>query len=864
MKKNLRKSIIFVLFCGVMLSTAMFIGCNNPLYVEPKVTFVTQEINYLAGEGIDCFNFIERQEGVTYSFKVKKVESSREEPVSGRTYFAKSSGEYILICTATAGKKTETKSTEFTVYDTKPFLLVKGTSTIPYSALWTKEDCVPLDKIFTASDSNVEYTIDSVTVYKNPYVYNYYISGKQYIDGMEKDIVEYDLTKPSNDGFFDGEYISFMYEGYYEFVLTATNAGGSVTQKFVANVKENVKLYSELPNVHISYDYYTDEFACWDVVEGATNYRVKVDYENVYTDETNSKIENGKVYFDVKSYLSSEYAFFQSFDLVVLPLDEQGKNITYGGKVAKITCKNVSVAPEEQKYATFGLNSTVEYDNDKEIATVNVLGQRAKGLGATKISETDNGYVAWKGDFGIGNYVSFTFKGNNIPNVCLFADEINGDMSYKGGEGLIIVSGLNGLYKSGGHYNTIYSDSLIVFGPNRINGGTNPTGTIWDSYLTRLTGSRFEKFTQAFLSNDTTGTEYKYVVGTFSQGDYVYLDLRLYEVTNGNETIIHNQHVATNIHKSQLSGGNIIAFAPLKENAANSSFTFGTPYKDTPIPMSNRDESVVSSGATFNGDGSVTLDGMGLDGFDGQAHIYALSRLSSSYIAWEGNYGVGNYVEFEFTGNNMPNIMFFADKINGSLVDFAVDGQLISQVNNITVREDNLNKGLLLFNGSFSVDMDGVTNYEQGGINKFQIWGPNRISTNNIKQLLKDANDAIFTYTATDVSGELDAFVQGGSYRESSGVKHTINGLKTTYADITFKYIVGTYEKNGNIFVDAKLINKATNQEIAKIDVDTKLKVSDGYSGSIIAYATQKGANRYNNVSEPNTTFKYFAPKVVG
>ena len=59
-------------------------------------------------------------------------------------------------------------------------------------------------KITIESDSFAEVILNSVTVYMNPYVYDYYIQGKEMKDAMYDDIKSYDLSKASTDGLYDG------------------------------------------------------------------------------------------------------------------------------------------------------------------------------------------------------------------------------------------------------------------------------------------------------------------------------------------------------------------------------------------------------------------------------------------------------------------------------------------------------------------------------------------------------------------------------------------------------------------------------------------------------------------------------------
>ena len=67
----------------------------------------------------------------------------------------------------------------------------------------------------------------------------------------------------------------------------------------------------------------------------------------------------------------------------------------------------------------------------------------------------------------------------------------------------------------------------------------------------------------------------------------------------------------------------------------------------------------------INADGSVTLEGKQLLG--GYSWNDGVRALDNSYISFEGDYGVGTYIDFTYKGNNMPQVMLFANNINGDM-----------------------------------------------------------------------------------------------------------------------------------------------------------------------------------------------------
>ena len=75
------------------------------------------------------------------------------------------------------------------------------------------------------------------------------------------------------------------------------------------------------------------------------------------------------------------------------------------------------------------------------------------------------------------------------------------------------------------------------------------------------------------------------------------------------------------------------------------------------------------------------------------------------YVAWHGQYGVGTYAKFDFTGNNMPKVAFFTDAIKNTLVDGS--------------------QGLYIGNGTLFTS----GNYMQlAEFSQLTIYGPNKIS----------------------------------------------------------------------------------------------------------------------------------------
>ena len=103
----------------------------------------------------------------------------------------------------------------------------------------------------------------------------------------------------------------------------------------------------------------------------------------------------------------------------------------------------------------------------------------------------------------------------------------------------------------------------------------------------------------------------------------------------------------------------------------------------------NVDGDAIVLGASEIGGGANYTHGQNND--DGDA---TPSFVRQSYLGLEGNYGLNNYVVFDFTGKNMPEIAFFAKNYNDSMYAEGTSKQGIVVVTGITTWEGKLESGV--------------------------------------------------------------------------------------------------------------------------------------------------------------------------
>ena len=592
------------------------------------------------------------------------------------------------------------------------------------------------------------------------------------------------------------------------------------------------------------YDLYDDAYYIYSNLCTANVYDVAYQtFENYYTsDEEACAIlkkyldnvavisgNDGKVEISNNGgeYYQSPFAIGKSIDGYYF-IQQSPTAMTYNGE--RIKTLSVVDYVNKVKIYTDAVSNFATFNTD---GTVTLEGKlQNQGIGWAAISKNyDNSYIAFEGNYGVGTYIDFTFKGNNLPQVTLFANEINGnitcgntsadDYNTNGPKntGFLIM---NGMYTktawsqaTGDVYSVSNGDRIMLLGPYRMHGATNFNMNTSSMVIT----STVNEFEQNYLSTDTSGTEYKYTVGSFVQDGVVYIEI---SITNLTTNVTQTKLKSTGLSKAECEalGGNIIAFGCCKEDVASATtFKYSAPYQKSK-------DDVVSSGATFNYDGSVTLEGKLQN--QGLGWVAISKSYENSYIAFEGNYGVGTYVDFTFVGNNLPQVTLFANEINGNMT-----------CGNTSADDYNTNgpknTGFLIMNGMYTKtawsqatgDVYSVSNGD-----RIMLLGPYR---------MHGATNFNMNTSSMVITSTVNEFEQ--------------NYLSTDTSGTEYKYTVGSFVQDGVVYIEISITNLTTNVTQTKLKSTGLSKAEcEALGGNIIAF----GCVKEDYAS--GTTFKFSAP----
>ena len=198
-------------------------------------------------------------------------------------------------------------------------------------------------------------------------------------------------------------------------------------------------------------------------------------------------------------------------------------------------------------------------------------------------------------------------------------------------------------------------------------------------------------------------------------------------------------------------------------------------------------------------------------------------HMENSYIAFAGEYGVNTKVEFTFTGNNLPQVGFFVDNMNGNMTN---EG----------------GKGIMLMNGLFTAgdNTQSSSTTEVVGEHNLIYLGPDRMGD------YWPVNNYI---SAAQLSSKKLTITENTLFTQKA--------LREDVTGRTYRYTVVCYESSGYVAFLVKLTDQATGEVVSgPFTKVTDIALGSVTPGHIVAWAGVKG--EYNN-----TKFSFDLPKVV-
>ncbi len=835
--KRIFKNLLLAI-CSVVLVLASMIGFVSCQGIGDKpfeITFKTQPYQYTVGNVVDVYDLVEKEKGVEYSFFMsyltksesgETVSSSKTE-IKGTTYYFSVASRYTLYVTATRGEKTVENSLEFDVAGSAPVLLVPST-TLVYNVGAKVRVNVLVDRIspivIPASSS---LTVDYYTYQENQSVR---------LDNTTN-------TNPKTKTELDAEdttfRVEFAKEGLYEFHVIAKNdekaadgvfkvailpdqttkiEGISAYKNAEFGAKEDgtvdssvVRLIGSDDLAKASYVVLEDEFVGGQVARFEF-YGRNLPYIGLFNEDDENAIDGNSILVGGKGY---------TFTMERATVSNQTRLYGCGRMGTKSSPLRTSSNAEEYAFEHWGFT---DFEEGKHY----FLEIMMKPTGKLVANPT-----GWGGDF---------LKGGTYQDMGLYfiVYEVNESVSnpytvvaYSSAR---FAKDINSWFEEGEEvkgklvaYSSISKDITFKYHTDTLLGAEfDKDGIEFDEETKVLNWTAVDGAVNYIVTKGNSDTD-RVAILDASQTSLdisdLYEELEYFQVEKFN--------VYASIGNNTYSGYKYELMISKKAEGMENILVSGDIVE---YDLEAKTLDVSLRGGYFNNSSANTE----------QKNSSDTSRTAMGYVAFDKDYVLdekGTYVDIYFTGNNMPNVEFFATEINGLFMDdygYNTDGNGFIVSNGLSAANGSATNtsyrwGYSAYRGYFNYGVSPYTERWTGA----EDWNLGAIAPSDGSVSVRDnknGNDVNLTY--------------------SNFSSYSLANLQSTTQN--YRYTVGMYKDTaGYVWISSSLykIDGETETLFAtwtskvslagKADAITKHKLETGevISGKIVIHAAAKGVD---------------------
>ncbi len=723
-----KKFTLSVLTALIAVVAAFVIGCNGKGGPVPKPEFTDAfERTHYAGTVIDVDDYIAAVDGFTATLVIEYEDpTDGATPVNkeGTTVCLAKAGVYNFKYTLSKGKNSETSEKKLTVYDVLPVVMAPA-STQLYALNATR----PLDVILTRlgpsviSDTDYEMKIVSVKIKNHAPV-----SLAETVNDNQTDTV--DLSEATS--------FTFDRIADYTFKFAVTNKGGTVYAEFNATVLDNVS---------------ADEV---DGVDGLKNAQFARLPQGGIDPNTVKLLGNA----DMAN--ASYVAYDEIYNIgETVRVEFYGKNVPYIGLLTE-NPEKLDGSKDYGLYAGTGCVFTLERSPKKySLYATNKFGDGTVRVKISNVNEEIENF-GWdhleaEKHYGLelclqgvestwdeerGTYAS--------GKIFWYLYEINADDTYElvaqGAEGKETF-GLTNMIKDGRSKGLPKSGQLVFY-------GSVSKDVTFKVYRDALFGTEFDA---SGVSFDAAKQIITWDAVEGAERYNVIVNGKLYKQVKKDE-------------KREFSvaalGAEAVGFTTfdikITPTIGYNGLYSGSYNVSVPVSPSGYEHILLSNGAEIDVDTkTVTLTGRyGTNGYEAFTTGDSTQR---QYIAFKDASIVGKYIDFYFTGKNLPQVMMFADNVS---------------LGNMTHSEGG--KGILAINGIYN-NKGGA---EGKAPNRLYVFGPNRIEktlTEGTNQNRIDAQHTLYESKSNPPKIADSQLVDGQKYKYTVGSVEDGDNIKLVY-----------------------------------------------------------------------------------
>ena len=393
---------------------------------------------------------------------------------------------------------------------------------------------------------------------------------------------------------------------------------------------------------------------------------------------------------------------------------------------------------------------------------------------ATEASHiSDMSYYRFGGEYGVNDTLVFEVTGDNMPIISFFSTNVintiyNHSKSVDQ-KGWLFFNGMwlpNGLPDGG--YEGVNPSRLNVIGPYQITYRADNSSNESPKSTRASDGSNAVSPSPVSLRMLHGSTdEYRVIIGWQESGSNMILRLLIWDLTTGEKMI---EKAITTQTKADWKGDIVLYGHFGKETVINKVYPIVNGWSEA---VDEYKPAMTSYKTTWD-NGEATL---AKSTVTGAVNRPAVDSTDMSYIAFNGNYGYGDYLVFDFTGGNMPIVSFFNSEVTNTVYNNAT-----TTSDNAGVKDPNAS-GIVICGGLYNQD---GTIWSEGYVNSCRL-----IVVGNTKVLGWDDNS----------NG--NAGTGGGRYSDGSATAaNPLSATALQNVTDTYRVIIGfSAAKKLNVYV---------------------------------------------------------------
>ena len=401
----------------------------------------------------------------------------------------------------------------------------------------------------------------------------------------------------------------------------------------------------------------------------------------------------------------------------------------------------------------------------------------------------DMSYYRFKGDYGLNDFLVFDFTGNNMPILSFFNTEV-GKSIYNHAEnsdakGLIVANGItNSDGTPHGGWSGAYANRINLIGPYKISYKFDDNGTGTKLSQWRVAVGSSSAITMANLRNSTD--EYRMVVGWVehaTKSSAMSLRVVFWDLTTGEKVVDFTEG---EVAKADWTG-DIALYGHFGRTTTVNKLYPVVNGLDNALALYK--PAMVTYNVAWNGD-DLTLNASSYEG-----EVTAPTSADMSYIAFNGTYGMNDYVVFDFTGDNMPFVSFFNNQVTNTV---------FNPTNDTSV------KGWVIING---LRQNATTIWGSGTVNENRLLA---VGPRKVNDVTKNDNNTRASFGTVDAPNILSI----GQLQEATDSYRVIIGWVAS-------------EGVGKQYIQIGVINMVTGEVIYKTTQNFEVWTTDYTEGSI-------------------------------